>query len=291
VGPRTASIKAFDRAINSFDGMPKGEGAQRSRYIIGEGMCTGRRGCVCATCRGELGFGSPWKGIAQTIGSQLGPKQILKAVQAKYGRVWEMTPERFVSAVKSGVGGIEFTERGANWVQGSLEQAAMWQRQSKGGIKAGFQEFTLAASGSLPERQFFAYNTTFGETVAVGSMQVGATGEMIRRQLVVAEAFRGKGLGAKISRQMFERGAIESVTLSTGGAKAYHKTVSMLAEEAGMKVAKPASRAAVRRMVHADLTRATMKTHAAQAYQTTPLLSSSVHGNRGSRFGRRGGNG
>jgi hypothetical protein len=219
----------------------------------------------------KLGFAKMLPGeILEKTAQRLG-----KLSGGKVGKIWEMSEAEWLAKVKAGETGIEFKEMEALTSELNLRTLApLMQKEAVGGgaIKPGLQLLHAEATGELGERAFFAFNTVKGETIGFASMTRNAQGEWVRGGLTVAESMRGggtRGLGHRLSREMFEHGALVPSSLSTSGAKAYYRQVVAIRDEV---------------LAMENLTRA-------QSEFTVPGVASSLRKERGIRRGPNGGNG
>jgi hypothetical protein len=211
--------------------------------------------------------------------------EVLGGIQKAFGKkIWEMPKDQFVREIQEQQhrGFYLSTNIGEADVQKSLDKVKRIQQRELGEVAPGFHYFEEKSG----KNAYWVYNTAMGEVAGFGSMSGGVRGE-----IMVAKPYRGRGeqgIAHRISRQMFMSGAIESPTLSTAGAKAYHKQVVSLAQEAGLDTASTSSN---RQMVTTNAKMAAAKVHAAQPQGTPNRIAKSINGQRGSRNMPSGGNG
>ena len=219
--------------------------------------------------------------------------RLSKLSGGKVGKIWEGTEEAFLTKVKSGEAGIQYKELEelTSALQLGTIGPTMQKEATGGGIKPGLQMLHAAATADMPERAVLAFNTTGGQTVGFATMVRSASGEWTRGGLTVAESMRGggaRGLGSRLSRTMFEHGALVPGSLSTAGAKAYYRQLVRIAEEAGAPTA--ATRATMAG-IDVNATMALRNIRAAASNSTTPGMGSYIFGGRGIRRGPSGGAG
>lgn len=208
--------------------------------------------------------------------------EVMEGIQKAFGKkVWEMPTDEFVRKIEQQQHRGFYLSKGYSEAEVAKKLAdTQSMLQAQGGVKPGFH-FTKFRGGEM-----FYYGTATGEVAGYGTMAGGLRGE-----IMVAKAFRGKGeqgIAHRISRQMFMTGAVESATLSVPGARAYHKQVMALAEEAGLPTARAG---ATSTELHANMKDAAVMVKRAQAQGTPHRVARSVRGDRGSRRGPMGGNG
>jgi GNAT superfamily N-acetyltransferase len=239
-------------------------------------------------------FGSPWNKFLPGAILEGVEKMFSKLSGGKVSKIWEMSEESFISKVHSGEAGMFHLDLEDDVSQMALIGAKN-QQAELGILQPGFVTHTVPATADTHASRYIFYNTAIGtrgkdglRTAGFAQMSLNEEGQWVRAGLVVSPDFRGKGINSlahRLSRSMFEAGALMPESLSTAGAKAYYRQVKSIAEEVASSGTKQVTATEVNSAV------ALRNMRAADNTATVPGLAKMMNGPRGIRQGVAGGAG